>query len=61
MLWTLLDLLEEDVDLDGEHQGEENQEEEEGNHHTRRLEVADSRPCGEHVLNGPWLTSELSD
>ena len=54
-----LNLLQHDVDLHGEHGGEEDEEEEEREHNARRMEVADGHPCGQHVLNGPGLTSEL--
>ena len=54
------DLLEHDADFDCQHRGEEGEEDEEGQPHRGTAEVADGCPCGQHVLNGPRLSAELS-
>ena len=59
LLWSFTDLLQEDVDLDGEHRGEEDEEEDEREGDAAGTEVRDRSPRGQHVLNGPGLTAEL--
>ena len=56
---SFADLFQEDVDLDGEHRGEENKEENEREGDAAGIEVGDSSPRGQHVLDGPGLTAEL--
>ena len=63
MSWfgSFLDLFEHNVNLDSQHGGEEDEEEDEGQGDAETIDVADANPCGKHVLNGPGLTTELSD
>ena len=58
---SFLYLFKQNVDLDGKHRREEDEEEEERDDDARRVQVAHGYPCGQHVLNGPGLASELGN
>ena len=57
----MFDRFQQDVDFHCEEGGEEGEEDEEGEHHTAAADVADTYPCGHHVLDGPWLAPEFGD
>ena len=57
---TFFDLLEQNADFHAKHEREQEEEQEERQSNAEAFDIADSHPCGQHVLNSPWLTSELS-
>ena len=59
ILWSFLDLLQQNVDFYGKHQREKDEEDKESERHGTTVDVADGYPCRQHVLDGPRLTSEL--
>ena len=61
MFGTFLDFLEHDAQFDGKHRGEQAEEDEEGEGYATCADLRDGGADGQHVLNGPWLTTELGN
>ena len=57
---SFLDGTNHDADFYCQEGGEEDKEEQERGHDCRGAQLTDTYPCRQHILDGPWLTTELS-